>query len=111
MHFPKFRLRSMMILVAVFALGIWAAVMVRLRGDYLSRAAQHTAHEQSYRRTSHIRFAESFPAEDRQELLLMRARLADFHDEMRRKWERAASRPWMPVSPDPDSPPAADWPE
>jgi hypothetical protein len=31
-------------------------------------------------------------------------RLAEFHDAMMRKYDRAASRPWLPIDPDPAPP-------
>jgi hypothetical protein len=35
-------------------------------------------------------------------------RLSDYYEEMKAKYERAASRPWLPVEPDR---PAPEWPE
>jgi hypothetical protein len=33
-----------------------------------------------------------------------RLEMADYHARMRRKWEYAAMRPWLPVEPDPPRP-------
>src|SRR6185437_4580088 len=97
MRLPRMTTRRMMIAVAVvgvlFAVTIEGARLVR-RWDYCrSMASYHDARDGTYQGSwvpdpaiplDPVNFA--------------------YHTRMRRKWEHAAWRPWLPMPPDPSPP-------
>ena len=114
MRVPRLRItiRSVMIIVAVAALALAAEAtrrrMANLSAAYRLRALVHQnkaelaegnaiESESAYRRgqppdPKYAKWSEGFQ------------RLAEFHCAMMRKYERAASRPWLPIDPDPTPP-------
>jgi hypothetical protein len=113
----RFTLRRMTLAVAVLALILGGLRIVWLRDRYRRAAASYAATENLQR--GFLRFAEGdaeaeedlaiafgykISGEDKEqqatEIRVMR-RKADYLEMMRRKYERAAARPWMPVDPDP----------
>ena len=102
---PRFRLRSMMILVAVLALSLSAAVLWRRREHYRRLAEAYALTEMVLRVDSNMaRGSAAFPLLDLSESMDRNARQADYYARLRRKYERAARRPWLPVEADPPEP-------
>jgi hypothetical protein len=110
---PTFTIRLMMALVAIAALALSIEATWRRLGNislaYLGRArayqskaevASVSALESEYL-SQHARTPD--PKYARQNIGYRR--LSEFYLTMKRKYERAASRPWLPIAPDPAPPP------
>jgi hypothetical protein len=109
---PRFTIRLFMTALAMstvaIILGVQTLEMLRRRADFLGAAEYHAGRErEEHQKLSNVAVARSKGLgkdpltpiiED-----LARARLA-YHGDMRRKWQRAAGRPWEAVPPDPDEP-------
>ena len=110
---PRFRLRTLLVAVAVVGAGLWSGRLIGSRRGYAQRAQGHGSTERSYldRAEREERFARDLRAlgyrgefgRDFPDLDRYRCR-ATYHDALRRKYERAAARPWLPVAPDPPEP-------
>ncbi len=99
----RFTVRRMMVAVAIVALLLaWMQMqkrMVELRKSYEFQSALHGGEEVVEREGGlFIRFRGG-----RREVK-PNARRAAYHAAMRRKYERAARYPWLPVAPDPPMP-------
>jgi type II secretory pathway component PulK len=124
MPLHRFRLRTLMLTVAIMAVVI-AGVQMRARSKaYRQRAESSATSEQYWRdgeynwsRTARRRDdqARTLPAGLQQEQLRQaakdcralaqkNARLASYHAALLQKYERAASYPWLTVEPDPPRP-------
>jgi hypothetical protein len=79
--------RFLMIVVALAAVATYGGLVVWRAVSYSQRAESHRQHLQS---------AESFLGES--------WALREWHEQMRRKYEFAASHPWQATSPDPPPP-------
>jgi hypothetical protein len=115
---PRFRLRTLLVAVAVAAVMLGVIVpMVRLRARYSERAAGHGGSAQFY--LEHARAADQghggcMKIGARGSIQEIKAayrrvapkyrRIADYHSLMARKYERASRYPWLPVPPDPPPP-------
>jgi hypothetical protein len=76
-------------------------------GAELHRSAAAAAHgDRTINEEMHSGFAASFAAQAAKERdgERNRLKLARSHGELRRKYERAARYPWLPVAPDPEEP-------
>jgi hypothetical protein len=91
----------MMVLVAVIALLLGAAAIQRRRA-HLQRLADHHAEMARQLRSSHGSIIR--PGGVYVHVPLTHPRLADYHEDLARKYERAARYPWLPVEPDPPEP-------
>ena len=106
MPLPRLRVRTLMVAVAVAAGACGFIELGRRRAVYRARA-KHSAGTEAlirggawgYRLVSD-RFGREHRVIDRADL---RA-LATYHAVMKRKYERAARYPWLPVAPDPPPP-------
>ena len=87
---PRFRLRTLLVAVAVAAVVSGVEVMRRRRACYQGRASDHAF--------AAIPYTPGYLG-DRPD----QAKAA-FHEAMRVKYERAARCPWLPVPPDPPAP-------
>jgi hypothetical protein len=113
---PRFRLRALMIAVAILALLAFGESMRRRQERYLELAADHATMEwgqairaQAARATppigvdgpgaSLLYYWGNDPKAVEQATILV-----EYHAAMRRKYERAARQPWLPVEPDPPEP-------
>ena len=111
MYLPRFRLRSLMVAVAVAGVVIGGESMRRRRVDYL-RQAQYHAHLQQRLVVFSPGWIPETEAEDeryRQAISRFFAKMASrpwtvYHARMKGKYLRAADRPWLPVVPDPPEP-------
>lgn len=110
----RFTVRRLMVAVAIAAFliggGIEAARCKRLREAHLADAAYHARREaEELRNLANIdlgRRAGAVDAKDHFMVFVERAsRLrVDHHSQMKRRYFKAASRPWRAVSPDPKDP-------
>jgi hypothetical protein len=126
MRLPHFRLRALMIAVAVLGLTLGGAIeavrLARLSRSYRDRAAFHAAIEESYRGTA-ARYGDGHKVkgfrasadrhgdgDDVMYSMSADARMVPVRDiidsqvKMRLKYEHAARYPWLPVGPDPPGP-------
>jgi hypothetical protein len=96
MRLPGFRVRTLMIVVAIIAALCYCRILQRRRTEFLSRATNLANNEQFYRGLEPVRSATA----QRLEFL----RLAERFAKQRRAYERAARYPWLPVPPEPPEP-------
>jgi hypothetical protein len=107
----RFTIRLLMAVVAISAVALagvaWSHWM-RLREDYRLQASYHEEKEQYERQQLQgVAKAREMGRGDEPLLPLIEQiarQRADFHAEMRRKYEEAAAHPWEPVPPDPSEP-------
>ncbi|HWE36906.1 MAG TPA: hypothetical protein VG406_10100 [Isosphaeraceae bacterium] len=111
----------LMSLLALIALGMG---IERRRRDFLAQAAHHgqeVEHNRRYKGYSAIiamrRVGDGYelfpfdPSADYERRAVEHwNRSADYHEALRIKYEQAARRPWLPVSPDPPRPPNPEIP-
>jgi hypothetical protein len=92
LHLPRFRLRALMVAVAIVAvlLGLWAGIE-RRRADFRRIARYH-----SYRNLGLL--------VDSRSLTPLELRRDEWHAALAKKYTRAARYPWLPVEPDPPEP-------
>ena len=95
---PRFRLRSLLITVAIAAVLLAAGVWGQRSGAYQRRAAYHRAQLQIWPELPY------FHAEQYSEDLKAMLRRRGWHEAMADKYERAARSPWLSVEPDPPEP-------
>jgi hypothetical protein len=84
---PRMTVRLPLVLVALAGLATEAGLIGWRAWSHRKRAADHARYLMSGR---------SFISDS--------SELRRWHDQMRRKYERATSRPWLPVEPDPPPP-------
>jgi hypothetical protein len=104
MRLPRYRLRTLLIAVAVAALGIGTIVgLARRRDSYLRQAAHHRElgsdawmHASSIER----RYLHWGPSEPERAEMAAYERRGDYHAALQAKYERAARYPWLPVEQD-----------
>jgi hypothetical protein len=84
---PRMTVRSLLIIVALAAFATHAGLTGWRALCYRKRAADHFW----YLRSARSMLSDSWE-------------LREWHDQMRRKYERAMFRPWLPVEPDPPPP-------
>lgn len=101
MRLPRLRVRTLMLLVGVVALLIWAAMMAPRSYEYSRRATEYAIQERSWREST---ARGRWPAG-------VGARCAEYYGQLARKYERAMWRPWRPVAPDPHAPGFDQWVE
>jgi hypothetical protein len=122
MRIPRMRytMKRMMLAVAVLALIMGGLRIVWLRDGYRKAAAYYASLEKLHRESRRfvedggraeeelaLAFGEKVSGEDKkQQSTEVRGwqRLSDYCAALRRKYERAAARPWIPVDPDPPPP-------
>jgi hypothetical protein len=124
---PRFRLRTLLLLIVALAVSLWGERTRRQQATYRAMAAEQAALEEGSRETCRVcrenvvglagrglralylgelggvkgwftNAAAFVPEASRLE------RLTAYHSQLRRKYEDAARRPWLPVEPDPPSP-------
>jgi hypothetical protein len=108
----KMTARWLIVVVAIVALAFPLYRMARFHQEYSQASLIHGESEKYYglqlKNLALSEFAASVSPERRRELMdgwTSRARdRANYHAEMKRKYERAASRPWDPLEPDPPEP-------
>jgi hypothetical protein len=93
-----------MILVAVVAIATGAEVMRRRRAVYLAYAEYYSEREDRARRAHDEALASAAVLPRFGSAADSFGKLADYDASMRRKYERAADYPFLPVAPDPPDP-------
>ena len=109
---PRFRLHTLLVAVAVVAVGVSCEAMRRRRAALLGRAAVCGGFVAVNRAiigsVSPLQAGPGPTAEPVRRAIEAtedRARRrAEFYEALRRKYLRAAARPWLPVAPDPPPP-------
>jgi hypothetical protein len=114
MRLPRFRLRTLMVVVAVAGIVSGAEVMQTRRLNFLKRAKDYAGREWRTRRDWEVATG-SFKGKGEnvlcgqmwralvEEVPYLPSRLA-YYSRMRAKYEHAARYPWLPVAPDPPPP-------
>jgi hypothetical protein len=101
MRLPRFRVRTLLMLVAAVAVLIWGSIMgVRSYGLY-RLAKEYGSNERGWREIA---------ARGRQDAKFA-SECAGYFAMLTRKYRRAMWRPWMPVAPDPHAPGYDQWVE
>jgi hypothetical protein len=107
---PRFRLRTLLVAVAVAAVVLGAVMMARRAGDRRARAIRHAKAEAEARRHldayrgGRVELPRCLTLEEVEALTSRIEESVVFHAGMARKYERAAARPWLTVEPDPPEP-------
>lgn len=127
MRMPRFRIRTMMIVVAMGALSLWGAMETRRLHRWSSYYRQRAANAQKGETEQRRRIARAVQAIRDLEVLLgenppkgkdffrraiksLKADIArrpegvSYYARLRRKYERAARYPWLAVEEDPEEP-------
>jgi len=118
MRLPRFRLRTLLVAVAIAGLVCGGEVMRQRRTTFLERAAYHARLErEDLESAAHFAFwARRLPpnevmhrrlkggSEDYHDYALDSSHTAEVNRRLRLKYERAARHPWLPVPPDPHEP-------
>lgn len=91
---PRLTVRRLMVAVAMIAVFLGGAVWVRRRAEFArSRSADHRA-----------MFFEVMHSPEAVQNFEADKRIAKYHLEWEMKWDRAASRPWLPFEAEPPAP-------
>ena len=108
----RFRMRSLMLAIAASAVVMGIAVGLWRRSVSYKRVAGDHAHEAQFYADAGwglVRFggwnSDGTLDPERKRLADQFGELYDYHCLLREKYERAATRPWSLVPPDPPSPP------
>lgn len=105
MRLPRMTTRPWMIAVAVVGFGVGIERMADRRSRHLSRAELHEVNAQYFGegRRDLVFGPERFGPDGRlkKEISVALDQKRDYHAALARKYRLAASRPWLPVSPEP----------
>src|SRR5947208_3412475 len=101
MRRPRFRVRTLLVLVAAVAVLIWGSMMGARSFDYYRRASDYGANERGWRA---IADRPNQPGGRE-----FRLRCVEYYARLAQKYRRAMWRPWMPVAPDPHAPGYDQW--
>ncbi len=103
MKLPRFRLRTLLILVVLAGCGVWVVLSLRRRSEEFRRAADRHAETAAMLRSANAGWVNgskrggtpSYPATAAPD------RYETYHLTMARKYDCAARYPFLPVAPDP----------
>src|SRR5205085_237360 len=110
MHLPRFRIRTLMVAVTGAGIILGCLQMQRRRASYLDRAhrfADESRGMSNMLATPDCTVWYGTPEEIeryQREARAYEIRLAEYFDELSKKYEYAARYPWLPVAPDPPEP-------
>lgn len=108
-------IRATMAAVLVIAVEIWTTELVVRQVSYRRRASHHLQESRFWNSCGSGRVVILEGATPSSPSGVFDAgAMASYHDGLRRKYERAAARPWRTVAPDPPVPrlrPSSDFPE
>lgn len=97
MRLPRFRIRTLMVAVAIAALAIGSwAIVERRRGRFLQIASYHKDRSVSIRAVDYLGMSD--------EAQTQWTDIENWHIQMTEKYEKAARIPWLPVGTDPPPP-------
>lgn len=104
MRYPRlrFRLHALLVLIAMAAVAMGGIVGLRRRGEMLQRKASF--HSREAQSAADVAWGYRRFAGGNAEEAARFGRLHAYHLGLRRKYEQAANRPWLPVTTDPASP-------
>jgi hypothetical protein len=107
LHCPRFTVRWMMVGTALAALMLYGETVRRRRVSYQYRASINAIYARQFREAFETRSLNVFAFHHG--LLFaatpaLRLKWADYHENLSRKYARAASHPWETVVPDPPPP-------
>jgi hypothetical protein len=94
----RFTVRRLMVAVAVVAVAIAGIDLAHKAIGYRLAASRHAMIQHG------LVLPESGPAELIERAKRHNDKLRAYHESLRRKYEFAASHPWLPVAPDPPEP-------
>lgn len=123
----RYTVRRLMVAAGVTLLALGAGIvwlrnphrvrLAKLRSEYSSKAEFHGALERDFARLTEVQaFSKAhgtsiregrtvhFLVAQRPELVPRYLKLSRYHGSLKQKYWRAASYPWLPVSPDPPAP-------
>jgi hypothetical protein len=104
MRLPKFRIRTVMIAVAVLAIALGGLAGLQQLGQRMQRFRALARNHRQQGIVNRLRL-EGLVAHQAAKADIERYRTrADYHDALNRKYEYAARHPWLPVSSDPPEP-------
>jgi hypothetical protein len=107
MRLPRMTTRRWMVAVAIVAVGIGTWMLIERSRSYAALGSLHAESEKECRRIVEAFEGSRFdPVIWGEALALVRRsrKLLPYHAALRRKYERASRRPWLPVEPDPPEP-------
>jgi hypothetical protein len=107
MRLPRMTTRRWMIVVAIVANGSGAWILRARSHTYAIESGYHSLMEAENRRFVGLYEAGSLGYTGRGSVdafIDQARRLAAYHATLKRKYELASSRPWLPVEPDPPEP-------
>jgi hypothetical protein len=99
---PRFRVRTLMVVVGVMALLIWGAMMGWRSYAYYTLARTYGTYERQWREMAAR--DRGIATRTRSVSAIWGPQIADFYAPLARKYRRAMWRPWTPVAPDPPAP-------
>jgi hypothetical protein len=101
MRLPRFRVRTLMIVVGVVALLIWGAMLASRSYDFYRRAREYGAQERGWREIA----SRNRPPEWKQ----FHLECVQYFARLTAKYRQAMWRPWLPVATDPHAPGYDQW--
>ena len=101
MRLPHFRVRTLMMAVAVVAFLIWSAMMASKSFVYYQRASEYGEKERGWGRIADRPDQPGGPE--------FRLRCVEYFAALTRKYRRAMWHPWESVAPDPHAPGYDQW--
>jgi hypothetical protein len=102
MRLPHFRVRTLMLAIALLALLVWGALMGTRAYDYGRLAREYGFLERTWRQ--HAVRDRAIPGRGRSVAAVWGPEIAAYYAPLARKYRRAMWRPWDPVAPDPPAP-------
>src|SRR3954453_290965 len=96
MRRPRFRVRTLLVLVAAVAVLIWGSMMGTRSFDYYRRASEYGANERGWRAIA--------DRHDQPGGREFRIKCVEYYAQLAGKYRHAMWRPWVPVAPDPHAP-------
>ena len=103
MRLPRFRVRTLMIAIAVVTLLVWGATMGIRSYVYYRLARDYGTYERQWREMA-LRDGEDPVRRTRSLAVKWGPQIADFYAPLSRKYRQAMWHPWIPVAPDPPAP-------
>ncbi len=107
-RFPRFKLRTSLLVVALFAVALTVAVEMNRRGNVFRQLASNHARQASLLPGGHIDIDGNIFEEGQATRTFTYSgknmRDIEYHDLLRQKYEYSASHLWLPVKPDPPPP-------
>ncbi len=107
MKLPRFTVRRLMVVVAVWGIVSWGIRLRELSARYRERADDYERSTRALGSLCNIDHLRSGPSGDEKRLHPKLDRIElflSYYEAMKNKYERASNYPWLPVAPDPPEP-------